>query len=149
MQKYVLFLNLLLRTPTRILNREQWRSTGQGILLPDLISHITGRDGHKQINETPEDMHSPDQFLLHRPHTRTLSLRQTALVQLYCQDNADQRSLKADSRPSRQNIHCLEWKLKNQYGVHNSPLLGPVLQHPHNPCTMHFNLIFEDPCIII
>jgi hypothetical protein len=128
MQQYVLFLHLLLRTPTRILSREQRRLTSQGILLSNLISHNTGRDGHKQTNEIPEDIHSPDQFFLHKPHTRTLSLKHTALVQLYCQNNADQRPLRADSRPSRQNIHCLEWNLKTQYRVHNSPLLV----HPHN-----------------
>jgi hypothetical protein len=140
MQQYVLFLHLPLRTPTGILSQEQWRSTGQGILLSDLISHSTGRDGHKQTNEIPEDIHSADQFLLHKPHTRTLSLKHTALVQLYCQNNADQRHLKPHSRPSRQNIHCLEWNLKTQYRVYNSPLLRPILQHPHNPCKMH--LIF-------
>jgi hypothetical protein len=123
MQQYVPSLHLLLRTPTQILSWEQWRSTGQGILLSDLISHITGRDGHKQTNEIPEDIHSPDQFLLHKPHTRTLSLKHTDLVPLYCQNNADKRPLKADSRPSRQNIHCLEWNLKTQYCVHHSPLL--------------------------
>jgi len=141
MQQHVLSLHLLLRTPTQILSWEQWRSTGQGILLSNLISHITGRDGHKQTNEIPEDIHSPDQFLLHKPHTRTLSLKHTDLVPLYCQNNADKRPLKADSRPSRQNIHCLEWNLKNQYCVHHSPLLGPILQHPRNPCKMHFNIL--------
>lgn len=141
MQQYVLFLHLLLPTPTRILSREQGWSTGQGILLSNLISHITGRDGHKQTNEIPEVIHSPDQFLLHKPHTRTLSLKHTALVQLYCQNNVDKRPLKADNLPSRQNIHCLELNLKTQYRVHNSPPLRPNLQHTHNPCKMHFNII--------
>jgi hypothetical protein len=140
MQQYVIFLRLLIRTSTRILSREQWRSTYQGILLSNVISHNPGRDGHKQTNEIPEDIHSPDQFLLHKPDTRTLSLKHTALVQLYCQNNVDQKPLKADSCPSRQNIHCLEWNLRTQYRVHNSPLLGPILQHPHNPCKMHFSI---------